>query len=94
MAATASLSAQSSASLADSSVVHVDSAPLELNAGMGYMCNESPLYEVKENQSTLKDTLCTAYMNSECVWKSIPSVFRNRDCLSLIVSSNSTVLEL
>ena len=39
--ATASLSAQSSASLVDGSVVHVDSVASEPKTGMGYLCNES-----------------------------------------------------
>lgn len=50
MTATASLSAQSSASLADGSVVYVDSVAPEPKTGMGYLCNES-LSKVRENHS-------------------------------------------
>jgi len=62
---TASLSAQSSASLPDASVVHVDSVASQPKTGMGYLCTES-LFEVKDSQSTLKDTWHTIYMNTVC----------------------------
>ena len=55
MTTTASLSAQSSASLPDASVVHVDSVASQPKTGMGYLCNEL-LFEVNDSQSTLKDT--------------------------------------
>ena len=55
MTTTASLSAQSSASLPDASVVHVDSVASQPKTGMGYLYNEL-LFEVNDSQSTLKDT--------------------------------------
>ena len=50
MIATASLSAQSSASLADASVEHVDSVAPEPKPGMSYLCHESlHVSKVREN---------------------------------------------
>lgn len=67
MTTTASLSAQSSASLPDASVVHVDSVASQPKTGMGYLSTESLFdTEVKDSQSTLKDTWHTIYMNTVC----------------------------
>lgn len=66
MTTTASLSAQSSASLPEASVVHVDSVASQPKTGMGYLCNEL-LFEVNDSQSTLKDTWRTIYMKTVCL---------------------------